>query len=272
MAGARITKLRAKAKTKAQPKSTARPPRAKVSDAERQTRVELAAAFRIAYHLGWNNKITNHITARIPDEPGCFLMNSHGFGWHEITASNLVKVKLDGTVLTPGANVGPAGLNFHSAILAAKPAIASVIHTHTRPGVVVSALKHGLMIVDQSGCALHRQVGYHDFEGYASEKDEAPRILADLGERHTLIMRNHGLLSVGRTVGEAFAYMQRLIDACALQVELMSTGAEINPIPDDVLAHTRAQIDRRYGNKPYGVAEWKMCVRLAAELDPTFAR
>ena len=271
MAGATMTKLRSKAQPKARSKSTARPQRAKMSDAERETRVELAAAFRVAHHLDWNNKITNHITARIPDEPGHFLMNPHGYGWHEITASNLVKVKLDGTVLTPGANVGPAGLNFHSAILAAKPGIASVIHTHTQAGVVVSAMKCGLMIVDQTGCALHGQVGYHDFEGYANEKDEAPRILADLSDRHTLVMRNHGLLSIGRPSGEAFAYMHRLIDACALQVELMSTGAEINQIPDGVLAHTRAQIDRRYGNKPYGGAEWKMCVRLAAELDPKFA-
>lgn len=257
-------------KTKAQPK--ARSARTKMSEAERETRINLAAAFRVAYHLGWNNKITNHITARIPDEPGHFLMNPRGLGWHEVTASSLVKARLDGTVVTPGADVGPAGLNFHSAILAAKPETNCVIHTHTQAGVVVSAMKQGLMIVDQTGCALAGQVGYHDFEGYASEKDEAPRILSDLGDGHTLVMRNHGLLSIGRTIGEAFAYMNRLIDACALQVELMSTGAEINPIPDGVLDHTRAQIARRYGNKPYGAVEWKMCLRIAGQLDPKFAR
>lgn len=264
---ARTTPLKLKVQPKARSSGAN-----KMSAAEKVLRVELAAAFRAAYHLGWNDKISNHITARIPDQPGLFLMNPHGYGWHEVSASMLVKCSLDGKVVTPGADVGPAGLNFHSAILAAKPEVACVIHTHTRAGVVVSAMKQGLMILDQTGCALAGQVGYHDFEGYASEKDEAPRILSDLGEGHTLIMRNHGLLSTGRTIGEAFIYMRRLIDACALQVELMSTGAEIHQMPQDVLDHTRAQIASRYGNKPYGMAEWRMCERFAKQRDPKLAR
>lgn len=273
MARGRASTLRAKpaAKTKTRGSRPKRGSRAKMSEAERALRIELAAAFRIAYHLGWNDRITNHITAKLPDEPDFFLMNPHGLGWHEITASKLVKVGFDGTIVDGvDSTVAPAGFNFHSAILAGKPDVACVVHTHTTAGVVVSAMKGGLMILDQSGTQIHGQFGYHDFEGYASERDEAPRIIADLGEGHTLIMRNHGLLSVGRTIGEAFVYMRRLIDACDLQVRLMSTGAEINPLPPAALAMARQQSARRHGNRPYGEPEWRMYMRLAKDLYPKF--
>lgn len=254
--------------------SNIRPSHARgLSDAEWETRVQLAAAFRVAYHLGWNDRITNHITARVPDEDNAFLMNPHGLGWHEVTASSLVKADFDGNILSESPfKLAPAGLNFHSAILKAKPHIACVIHTHTAAGVVVSALKSGLMIVDQTGCQLYDQVAYHEFAGYAQEKDEGERIIADLGDKLTMIMWNHGVLSVGRTIGEAFAYMRKLIDACDLQVRLMSTGGEIRPVPEQALAFTRQQIaeKRGGGNKPYGDLEWQMYMRLAERLDPSF--
>jgi ribulose-5-phosphate 4-epimerase/fuculose-1-phosphate aldolase len=251
--------------------SDIRPTRkAGISDAEWDTRVQLAAAFRVAYHLGWNDRITNHITARVPDEDA-FLMNPHGLSWHEVTASNLVKADFSGKILSDTAfKLAPAGLNFHSAILKNQPHLACVIHTHTTAGVVVSALKSGLMILDQTGCALHDEVAYHEFEGYAQEKDEAKRIIADMDGKLALIMWNHGLLTVGRTIGEAFAYMRKLVDACDLQVKVMATGGEIRQVPKQALTFTRQQIMEKRGNKPYGDLEWQMYMRLAEQLDPAF--
>lgn len=244
----------------------------KISDAEWQTRVQLAAAFRVAYHFGWNNRITNHITARVPGTDDRFLMNPHGLGWHEITASNLVTADFSGkSISPPDAALAPAGLNFHSGILKAKSNVNCVMHVHATPGVVISATKNGLMIVDQTGCALYDEVGYHAFEGYAQEADEVPRILRDLGDKHTLMMWNHGLLSVGGTIGEAFSFMRKLIDACELQERLMATGAEIRQIPDDVLKFTRQQTVEKRRNRPYSDIEWQMYLRIAEQLDPAFA-
>lgn len=245
--------------------------RGSVSAAEWETRVDLAALFRVAHHFGWNDTVRNHATARLPDAPDHFLMNPMGLGWHEITASSLLKLDRDGNVLSE-SDLGPgaAGLNFHSAILRAKPEIRCTFHIHPIVGVVVSATEEGLIYVDQGGCSLYGDVAYHDFEGLAEEADEAPRIIADLGDRHAMIMRNHGLLTVGRTVGEAFTYMHRLVTACETQVRLMSTGAPIRRVPRDVLEHTRRQLDARRGNKPLGGLDWAMYRRLAESLDPAF--
>ncbi len=247
-------------------------PRYEMTPAERELRVQLAAAFRVAHHYRWNLQILNHITARIPGQPDRMLMNPLGMGWDEITASALVTCDLDGKILShTDVKLAPAGLNFHSGILREKPEINCVIHTHPTPGVVISATKQGLIVVDQSGCHIYGEVGTHDFEGFAQEEDEVPRILRDLGDKHALIMWNHGLLTVGRTVGEAFLYMRRLIDACELQERLMATGAEIRRIPEDVLEHTRKQIAEKRKSPAYSDSEWKYHMRLAHRLDPGFA-
>lgn len=241
------------------------------SEAEWDTRAQLAAAFRIAYHLGWNDRIVNHITARVPDEPDRFLMNPHGLGWHEVTASSLLKVDFDGNILSDTEQtLAPAGLNFHSAILREKPGVNCVCHTHPSAGVVISATVTGLKILDQTGCILHRQVGYHAFAGYARAKEEAAQIIADLGDNIALIMWNHGLLTVGRDIGEAFAYMRRLITACELQERVMATGADLREIPEDVKDFTARQIQERWANKTYGGPEWRMNMRLADELYPDY--
>jgi ribulose-5-phosphate 4-epimerase/fuculose-1-phosphate aldolase len=159
---------------------------------------------------------------------------------------------------------------FHSAILRAKPEIQCTFHLHPTAGVVVSATEEGLIYVDQGGCALYGNVAYHDFEGLADEADEAPRIIADLGDNNIMIMWNHGLLTVGRTIGEAFNYMHRLIGACETQVQLMSTGAAIRRVPQEVLEHTSRQMEARRGNKPIGGLDWEMYFRLAESLDPSF--
>jgi len=249
--------------------------RYEVTEAERKIRVEAAAAFRLAHHYRWNLQINNHICVRIPDRPDHFLMNPYGLGWDEITASNLATVRMDGDrreiVSHDGVTLGPAGLNFHSGILAARPDINCTMHVHARPGVAVAATKQGLIIVDQSSMHLYGEVGVHDFEGFAEGEDEVPRILRDLGDGHCLLMWNHGLLSIGRTIAESFLYMRRLVDACELQIQLMSMGAEIRHIPKDVLDVTRQQIVEKRKSPKYAQVEWDYHCRLAERLDPGFA-
>jgi ribulose-5-phosphate 4-epimerase/fuculose-1-phosphate aldolase len=245
--------------------------RHQVSEAEWETRVDLAAAFRIAHALGWNDGVTNHITARLPDAPDQFVICPQGLGWDEMTASSLIKADLSGRILSNSElSPGPAGLNFHSAILAARPDIACTMHIHPTAGIVISALKDGLVILDQRGCLLHDEVAYHDFEGYARAKDEAPRIVAELGKKRTMIMRNHGLLAVGRTIGEMFYFMGKLIKSCELQERVMATGGEIQPIPEDIIAVANRQSAERYRDKPYGNLDWKMLTRRLARVDSSF--
>jgi ribulose-5-phosphate 4-epimerase/fuculose-1-phosphate aldolase len=246
--------------------------RYQMSDAERKIRIEAAAAFRVAHHYKWNLQVNNHITVRLPDQPDHFLMNPHGLGWDEVTASNLATVRQGGEIVShDGIVLGPAGLNFHSGILRALPHINCTIHVHARPGVAVSATKQGLVIVDQSSMHLYGEVGVHDFEGFAEADDEVPRILRDLGDKHCLIMWNHGLLAIGRTIAEAFLYMRRLVDACELQIQLMSMGTEIRHIPEEVLKVTREQIVKKRKDPRYAQAEWDYHCRLAERLDPSFA-
>lgn len=243
----------------------------KVSDAEWETRQHLAAAFRVAHHFGWNDTVRNHITAQIPGTDGEFLMNPLGLGWHEITASSLVRTNFAGDILSGGdAQLAPAGFNFHSEILKCKDEIVCVLHVHEISGTAVSATEEGLITFDQGGCMLYGEVGYHAFEGLANEAEEAPRIASDLGDKHALIMRNHGLVTVGRTIGEAFSYMHSLITACRTQVQLLSMGVPIRRLPEDICIHTHEQMMAGRGNKPIGERDWAMYYRVAEGLDPSF--
>jgi ribulose-5-phosphate 4-epimerase/fuculose-1-phosphate aldolase len=159
----------------------------------------------------------------------------------------------------------------HSGILKARPDINCVLHVHETEGTMIGSIAQPLVILAQGGCRLYQEVGYHDFEGLAQEEDEVPRMLADLGDKHTLIMRNHGMLSVGATLGEAFGFMRALIDACTLQAKAMATGAKLRPVPDELQAHTKAQMNGRLGNAPREDISWQYWLRLAERLDPAFA-
>lgn len=240
------------------------------SEVERKLRRELAAAFRVAHHLGWNADTLNHITLRIPGTE-TFLMNPLGLGWDEITASALATADYSRNVLShAGVRLAPAGYNFHSGILKARPDIHCVFHTHESAGTVVGSIAGGLQIFAQGGCFLHGEVGYHDFEGLAREEDEVPRILSDLGTKHTLLMNNHGLLSVGASIGEAFGWMRALIEACTLQERVMATGGKLKPIPEALQARTKAQMTVSR-NAPREDHSWQYWMRLAERLDPEFA-
>ncbi len=237
-----------------------------VSETERKLREELAAAFKVAHYLGWNTGVHNHITLRIP-ETDTFLMNPIGFAWHEITADSLVTVNFDRQILShSGVRIAVAGFNFHGGILKKRPDIHSIIHTHARAGLFMSTLQEPLVILDQSGCSLHGEVGYHAFEGFVDQADEVPRILSDLGNGHTLIMKNHGLLSVGESIGGAFGWMRLLIDACELYERALASGRPIQLIPDDVQRDVKAKFTRP-NNEPWVDANWPYFLRLAKQLD-----
>ncbi len=242
-----------------------------ITDTEAEMRITLAAAFRVAHHLGWNDTINNHIAAKVPDEPDAFLMNPVGLGWHEIRACDLIKSDFEGNYRTDTTmKLAPAGYNFHSAILREVPDVNCTLHIHAPSTVVVSALEDGFQFYDQGACALYDDLGYHDFEGLAQEAEEAPRIIRDLGSKKALIMRNHGALTVGRTVGEAFYFMRRLVDACDLQAKLMSMGSKARTVPVEIQKFTKSQMDKRRAGKPYGRLDWEMYFRLADQIDPAF--
>ena len=164
----------------------------------------------------------------------------------------------------------PAGLNFHSAIQREMPDMVCSLHLHPMAGVVVSAMKEGLMFYDQASCTVYGQVTYHDFEGIAQEADEAPRILSDLGDKFTMIMRNHGLLTVGRTIAEAMAYMGRLVRACETQERLLSTIATPVPLSKEICEYTADQMAKRAGNQPIGYTDWQAAFRRQVRQDPSF--
>lgn len=246
--------------------------RDKVSAEEWDARVQLAAAYRLAHMRGWaTTLIYNHISARVPGPEHHFLLNPFGLRYDEVTASNLVKIDLDGNILddTP-YTINEAGYTIHSAIHAAMPDRHCVFHTHTEAGMAVSSLEEGLMFTNQDAIMFYGNVGYHDFEGIALDLDERERLVRDLGDNLAMILRNHGLLVAGRTIGEAFTLMFFLEKACSTQLRMMAAGGRIIELSDNVLAHTAGQFDLR--NKVCGGREWPALVRMLDAADTSYRR
>ena len=204
---------------------------ADMSDLEWNLRVDLAAAYRLAAVYGWTDLNNTHFSARVPGEQHHFLLNPFGMLFDEITASSLIKVDQDGNVIGESDYpTNPAGFVIHGAIHMAVPRAACVLHTHSRFGTAVAMQKHGLLPASQKALTVMGWLGYHDFEGPALDMDEQPRIVSDLGNRNILILRNHGLLTVGETVGEAFVWMYRIETACRQQIDALSGGGELSPL------------------------------------------
>ena len=208
---------------------------------EWQQRVDLAACYRLIAHFGWDDLIYTHISARLKDNPNQFLFNPYGLMFEEMTASSLIKVNLDGTVVT-GSDYGfnPAGFVIHGAILSGRDDVGCVVHLHTDQGMAVSAQKNGLLPLSQIGAALCHDVSYHEYEGSATEEEEKPRLIADLGAKNLMILRNHGTLSVGETIADAFLRIYGLERACKTQVLAMGSSAEIQLPSDRALAQIAA--------------------------------
>jgi ribulose-5-phosphate 4-epimerase/fuculose-1-phosphate aldolase len=203
-----------------------------MSGGEWQARLELAACYRVFDHLGWAEMIFNHISLRVPGEEEHLLINPFGLMYHEVTASNLVKIDLDGTVLSDSEwPINAAGLLIHSTIHAARPDAHCIMHTHTTAGSGVACLRDGLDPNNFYSAQLLDAVAYHDFEGITVEDDERPRLVADLGDRNLMILRNHGLLALGPTLPAAFAALWTLQRACEIQLAAQSTGQPLTPVP-----------------------------------------
>ncbi len=213
-----------------------------VSPEEWQVRVDLAAAYRLVAAYGWDDLVFTHISARVPGPEHHFLINPYGMMFEEITASSLVKVDLHGRiVLESGYHINPAGFTIHSAVHAAREDALCVMHLHTDYGIAVSAQEHGLLPISQQSLFVLSSLGYHDYEGLALNDEEKPRLVADLGRKTFLILRNHGLLTVGPTVADAFLSMFLLERACRIQILAQSGGAKLVPIDEKVFAQIPAQ-------------------------------
>jgi ribulose-5-phosphate 4-epimerase/fuculose-1-phosphate aldolase len=198
------------------------------SDAEWQARVQLAACYRIFAHLGWSELIYNHISLRVPDEEGHFLINPFGLHYTEVTASNLVKVDSQGNIISHSDwPINPAGFTFHGAIHATMPNAHCVMHIHSTPTMAVCCLKDGLSYTNFYAAQLWGQVAYHDFEGITIHADEAPRLLSSIGDKQAVILRNHGLLAWGHTLAQTFAVLWTLQRACEIQMATLSMGQAI---------------------------------------------
>jgi len=216
-----------------------------VSPEEWQLRIDLAACYRGVALYGWDDLVFTHISARVPGPDDHFLINAYGMMFEEITASSLVKVDQNGDkVLDSPYEVNPAGFVIHSAVHAARHDAACVIHTHTRAGVAVSAQAEGLQPLSQSSLFPYATLAYHDYEGVALNDDEKPRLVADLGHKHALILRNHGLLTVGQTIADAFLMMYMLETACQIQVMAQSSGGELIRVPTPIVDGIQAQAEQ----------------------------
>jgi ribulose-5-phosphate 4-epimerase/fuculose-1-phosphate aldolase len=218
--------------------------RDQVSEAEWQCRVDLAAAYRLVALHGWDDLIFTHISARIPGPEHHFLLNPYGMMFEEVTASSLVKIDLQGNKLmdTPYF-INPAGFTIHSAVHEAREDALCVMHLHTRHGIAVSAQKDGLLPLSQQAMFALASLAYHDYEGLALDEQEKPRLVADFGEKKILILRNHGLLTVGRTVAEAFLSMFLLERACEIQILAQAGGGTLSPIPREIIGRVASQMD-----------------------------
>ncbi|MGH8224128.1 MAG: class II aldolase/adducin family protein [Woeseiaceae bacterium] len=218
--------------------------RDQVSDEEWQTRVDLAACYRLIALHGWDDLVFTHVSARVPGPEEHFLINAYGLLFEEMTASSLVKVDLAGQkVLDSPHMINPAGFTIHSAIHAARRDVGCIIHTHTKAGVAVSAQVDGLLPISQVSLFPLASIAYHDYEGVALNEDEKPRLVADLGAKANLILRNHGLLTAAATIPDAFLQMYVLETACRTQLLAQSAGAPLTTVSAEILAGISAQAE-----------------------------
>ena len=244
--------------------------REQVSEREWQARVDLAAAYRLVALYGWDDLIFTHISARVPSADHHFLLNPYGMMFEEITASSLVKIDLNGNkVMDSPYFINPAGFTIHSAVHAAREDALCVMHVHTDYGIAVSAQKNGLLPLSQQSMVALASLAYHDYEGLALDEDEKSRLVADLGDKHYLILRNHGLLTIGRTAAEAFLAMFLLERACKIQTLAQSGGGELVEIPAPIVKRVDSQLKAVTLDQGADLT-WPGLLRKLDRLDPSF--
>ena len=241
-----------------------------VTEQEWQMRVNLAACYRLIASYGWDDLVFTHISARVPDTEDEFLINPYGLLFEEITASNLVKVNQAGEKVSPSEyDVNPAGFTIHSAVHEARSDAHCVLHLHTSDGVAVSTQKQGLLPISQQSLFPLSNLAYHDYEGIALNPEEKVRLVADLGNAHFMILRNHGLLTCASSVADAFLYMYIMQKACEIQIKAQSSGNELTPIPAQILAGIQAASDEVTKGANGDIA-WPALLRKLRRTDPSF--
>ncbi len=242
--------------------------------AERELRIQLAAAYRLVEHFGWSELIYGHLTARVPGPEKHFLINPYGLSYDEVTASNLVKIDVEGQVVeSTNYPVSLAGFVIHSAIhMVDGGANHVVMHTHTRAGMAIAAIEEGLLPVSMVSTGFFDNLAYHDYEGPSLYTDERERLVASLGDKKAMILRNHGLLTVGRTVPEAFLRLHRLERACQIQLDAAAAGT-LNVIPDDLARKSGRDMDTfsaRESEAGIGALEFAALMRKLDRIDASY--
>jgi ribulose-5-phosphate 4-epimerase/fuculose-1-phosphate aldolase len=233
-------------------------------------RRDLAACYQLIHHFRMSDLLASHVSARIPGREGRLLINQFGTLFNEVTASNLVEIDHAGHVYEPaGAVINPAGLLIHSAVHAARPDANCVIHVHSAAGTAVSAQTDGLLPISQQALVVGGHLSYHDYEGVALFEDEKARLQADLGETRVMILRNHGLLAVGETVGEAFFWLYTLQKACEIQVQAQAGGAPLRTVPEEIRALVTEQT-RQFAGARMGQREWTALLREVERFAPDY--
>jgi ribulose-5-phosphate 4-epimerase/fuculose-1-phosphate aldolase len=241
-----------------------------VSDEEWQVRVDLAAAYRLVAHYGWDDLIFTHLSARVPGPEHHFLINPYGMMFEEIMASSLVKINLRGEIVTPSPYfINPAGFTIHSAVHAAREDALCVIHLHTDNGIAVSAQQDGLLPLSQQSMFALASLAYHEYEGLALNEEEKSRLVADLGNKNNMILRNHGLLTLGKSAAEAFLSMYILERACRIQILAQSGNATLLPVPEPILENVASQLSAVTLGQGAQLA-WPGLLRKLDRLDPSY--
>ena len=246
--------------------------RDQVSAEEWEIRVDLAAAYRLMVRYGMTDMIYNHITARVPDRPDEFLINAYGLHYSEVTASNLHRINHDGEITQRGSThygVNFPGFVIHGAIHQARPDVNCVIHSHTRAGIAVSAMKVGLLPLCLFGMRFANDIGYHDCEGVVVGVEERETLVRDLGAHNVMMLRNHGVLACGPTVAEAFNMQYMLEQACKVQVDTMTSGTEL-VLPSRNAVEQAAHMFAPDVRRAFGVLEWEALRRLLDKEDPSY--
>jgi ribulose-5-phosphate 4-epimerase/fuculose-1-phosphate aldolase len=244
---------------------------ARYSPEEWAIRVDLAAAYRLVAYFRWDDLVFTHITARVPGPEHHFLINPYGMMFEEITASSLIKIDMQGNKVSDSPwPVNPAGFVIHSAIHAARHDVVCVLHTHALNGVAVSAQKNGVLPLSQQSIFVLADLAYHDYEGVALRDDEKPRLVADMGKKNYLMLRNHGLLTAGRTVSEAFQRMYTFETTCTVQVRAQAGGGELIPIQQSIIDTAMEQARQVTNNLGPHLLVWPGLLRRLDRLDPSY--
>ena len=243
--------------------------KSRVSEEEWKTREDLAAAYRLVAHYGWDDMVFTHLSARVPGPDEHFLLNPFGVLFEEVTASSLVKIDLDGAVvLDNGYQVNAAGFTIHSAIHGAREDAQAVMHLHTDAGVAVSCMKEGCLPLNQHAMFVYHDVAYHDWEGVALNLDERERLIADIEDKHLMMLRNHGTLAVGGSIASCFMRLYYLERACSIQLKAMN--GELQMPNEEAISMMKDTFNNPNAWEGIAATAWPAMIRLVQRLDPNF--